>query len=173
MRWVFKIYIQILQSFTCMALQYINSPIRNVFSLSYSGSWEKSLENIQMSKAVKKGIWPVPLPLMTWGVLLSQSSISPVMGSNDTCRTHRYCTETVENKLKEKDNHLRSNVMVIHNNEYPQALTLWFGLELIRYLLHRKSTNAIYFNEKQTTETTQSLIILYLSARLLTSIQWL
>ena len=52
---------------------------------------------------MKMRISPVPLTLMS---LHSQSRLSPVMGSNDTCRTPSHYNETVGVKLKGVDSQL-------------------------------------------------------------------
>lgn len=65
--------------------------IREIFS-QYAN--EGSCEN---------GNLPVPLLLMSRGVLHSQSSLPSVMGSNDTCRTLRHYNEPEAVKLKGVD----------------------------------------------------------------------
>lgn len=73
---------------------------------SDNGTSEKSVANMRKREAVEMGISPVRLPLMSQGVLHSQSSLSPVMGSNDTCRTLRHYNEPVAVKLKGVDSQL-------------------------------------------------------------------
>lgn len=59
-----------------------------------------------MRETMKMGISLVPLHLMSRGVLHSQSSLSPVMGFNDTCRTLRHYNKPMAVKLKGVDNQL-------------------------------------------------------------------
>lgn len=60
-------------------------------------------------KTVKVGFSLVLLSLMSWGVLHSQSCLSSLMGSNDTCRTLRNYTEPQAAKLKGADNRIATD----------------------------------------------------------------
>lgn len=65
-------------------------------------------------KTVKVGFSLVLLSLMSWGVLHSQSCLSSLMGSNDTCRTLRNYTEPQAAELKGADNRIATDQSLFH-----------------------------------------------------------